>query len=211
MRKEAFKGEEWRKNSDSFIIDNMNKWPVIFVNLHSIDFGTTSPSRSEIQEILSTTVIKQTFKEHEDVLFALMVKKACTLKYKEITKEAYLRLLKDHKIDDTTNLPDMIEILWDNYGEKMTQNIKEFYRLYSGEPPYEHVTQSLLFLSQILNDFYDKQVIILVDEHDTPAMHLYSKISLDYPEYNAEIIASILCYAEIIANLCKNASKYNLS
>jgi hypothetical protein len=210
VRKEAFKGEKWRKNSDSFIIDNMNKWPVIFVNLHSNDFGSIIPSHSKIEEILSKTVIKETFEEHEDVLFALMVEKACSLKYKNVTRKTFLKILKDHKIDDNKELSAKIEILWNNYGKKMTQTIKKFYKFYSGEPPYEQVTQSLLFLSQILTKFYDKQVIILVDEHDTPAMQLYSKISLDYREDNTEIITSILCYAKTISILFKNASKYNL-
>jgi hypothetical protein len=208
-RKEAFKSEAWKKESDLFIIDNMNKWPVIFVNMHSIDFGCPSPSLSEIQELLSIEVIQKTFEEHEDVLFALMAEKACSLKYKEVTRETYLRLLKDHKIDNNKTLSAKIDTLWDNYGEKMNPDIQKFYRFYRGMPPYRHVTQSLELLSKILRGFYEKLVIVLVDEHDTPTMDLYSKVSLDNPDGNAEIITSIHNYAETVTKLLAKCCKYD--
>jgi hypothetical protein len=51
---------------------------------------------------------------------------------------------------------------------------------------------------------------VLVDEHDIPAMHLYSNSSLDNPEGNAEIITSIHHYAKTIADLLENSCKSNV-
>jgi hypothetical protein len=196
-------------DSESFIRDNMNKWPVIFVNMHFLKFGSPSPSLSEIQEKLSTEVIRQAFKDHEDVLFARMAEKACSLKYKEVTRETYLRLLKDHKIDDNKDLSSRITTLWDNYGEKMDPIIQKFYKFYKGMPPYDSVADSLKLLSEILNDFYKQKVIVLVDEHDAPAIHMYAEISLNSTEGNAKILESIHWYAKTITNLLDNVCKYN--
>jgi hypothetical protein len=209
-RKEAFEGEDWKKESDLFIIDHMNKWPVIFVDMFPIDFGSKIPSHNKIEEKLSTEVIQKTFEEHEDVLFALMTEKACSLIYKRINRENYLKMLKYLDIDDNEDLSAKIDTLWDNYGEKMNPDIQKFYKFYRGMPPYDSVSESLRLLSKILYKFHKKQVIVLVDEHDTPTMHLYSKISLDNPEGNAEIITSIHHYAETVANLLKNSCKSNV-
>jgi hypothetical protein len=208
-RKEAFEDEKWKKESDLFIIDNMNKWPVIFVDMLPIDPGCPSPSLSEIQELLSTEVIQKTFEEHEDVLYALMIEEACDSLYGDWSKNSYQRLIKDLRLDKIKDVRGKIRKLWKRFGKEMDPDIQEFYRLYKGKPPYKHVTKSLRLLSKILYNFYKKRVIVLVDEHDTPTMHLYLKISLDNPEGNAEIITSIHHYAETIASLLKNSCKSN--
>jgi hypothetical protein len=196
-------------DSESFIRDNMNKWPVIFVNMHSLKLGSPSPSLSEIQEKLSTTVIQETFQQHEDVLFARMAEMVCMIKYDDLSKDSFQRLMKDLNMDKIEDMETKITKLWLRYGEKMTQKIKKFYKFYSGEPPYDSVADSLKLLSEILNDFYKQKVIVLVDEHDAPAIHMYAKISLNSTEGNAKIIDSIHCYAETITNLLDNVCKYN--
>jgi curved DNA-binding protein CbpA len=208
-RKEAYEDEDWKKESDLFIIDNMNQWPVIFVDMLPMKLSCPPPSLSEIQELLSTEVIKKTFKEHEDVLYALMIEEACDSLYGDWSKNSYQRLIKDLRLDNIKNVKGKIRKLWKRFGKGMDPDTQEFYRLYKGKPPYKQVSKSLRLLSEILHDFYDKQVIVLVDEHDTPAMRLYSNSSLDNPEGNAEIITSIHCYAKTIADLLENSCKSN--
>jgi hypothetical protein len=212
VRREVLKGIHIKKDSDSFIDDHMNKWPIIWVSMFSLQFSPPSPSLSEIEEKLSTEVVQETFKEHEDVLFIKMAEMACFIKYKKVTKEIFLKILKDHKIEEKKSLSAKIEILWDIYGEKMTLKIKKFYKFYKGMPPFNNVMDSLKLLSEILHDFYDRKVLVLVDEHDAPAHDMYSKISLDRPEGNADIIDSINNYADtlvkLLGNVCKDNEKY---
>jgi hypothetical protein len=210
VRREVF--EDFRKDpkdSKYFIDDHMNKWPIIWVSMFSLEFSPPSPSLSEIQEKLSTEVVKETFKEHEDVLFILMVEKACSLKYKRINREKYLEMLKYLDIEEKKSLSAKIGILWDNYGKEMDPDIQKFYKFYKGMPPYNNVGDSLKLLSRILHEFYDRKVIVLVDEHDAPVQDMYSKISLDRPEGNADIIKSINDYAATLAKLLGNVSKEN--
>jgi hypothetical protein len=210
VRKEVF--EDYvtdPKDSGSFIDDHMNKWPVIWVSMYSVRFGSPSPSLSEIQEKLSIKVVQQTFKEHEDVLFILMVEKACSLKYKEVTRETFLKILKDHKIEEQKSLSAKIGILWDNYGKEMDPDIQKFYKFYRGMPPFDSVTDSFKLLSEILHEFYGRKVIVLVDEHDAPVQDMYSEISLDNPEGNADIITSINNYSKTLAKLLGDVCKDN--
>jgi hypothetical protein len=93
-----------RNDSESFIRNNMNTWPVIFVSMLPVDFGSPSPSLSEIQEKLSKSAIHLAFRDYDYVLFILMVEKLCSLKYKEITKETYLKILKENKIGNDMKL-----------------------------------------------------------------------------------------------------------
>jgi hypothetical protein len=209
VRKNIIDEKTYDNDSESFIRDNMNKWPVIFINMHSVKFDSPSPSLSEIKEKLCKNAVRQAFKEHEDVLFAKMVEEACSFKYKRINRETYLRLLKDHKIDDNKDLSSRIEILWVNYGKEMDLDVQDFYRFYKGMPPYDYVADSLKLLSKILHGFYQMRVIVLVDDHDTPALHLYSGISLDRHEDNAKIIESIQSYSETITHILDNVAKYN--
>jgi hypothetical protein len=102
-----------------------------------------------------------------------------------------------------------IKTLWSNYGKEMDPDIQKFYKFYKGMPPYNNVGDSLKLLSEILHDFYGRKVIVLVDEHDAPVQKMYSKISLDRPEGNADIIKSINDYAATLADLLGNVSKEN--
>jgi hypothetical protein len=91
----------------------------------------------------------------------------------------------------------------------MDEYIKDFYRFYIGNPPFDSVTDSLKLLSEVLFDFYEKKVIVLADEHDAPVQTMYSEISLDRPEGNAKIIDSIHHYAKTVTKLLGNACKEN--
>jgi hypothetical protein len=207
VRKNIFAEKSFKGSPATFIDDNMNKWPVVVVDLLQVGFDSFAPSKSEIYRKLFQSPIKGAFEQYDYVLFIRMVEEACLLKYKEVTRKTYLRILKDHKIDKNMTLSARIEILWDNYGEKMDQEIKDFYRFYKGNPPYEGIKRSLETLAKILKEFYGKQVIVLVDEHDTPAHHLYMQISLSNPENNIELLKSINLYAELITEIFKNVGK----
>jgi hypothetical protein len=98
VRREVIKDINPKVDSDTFIDDHMNKWPVIWVSMFSLQFSPPSPSLSEIEEKLSTEVVRKTFKEHEDVLFILMVKEACYIKYKRVTKETYEAIWTDYEL-----------------------------------------------------------------------------------------------------------------
>jgi hypothetical protein len=209
VRKEIFRNITDTEDSDWFIDDNMNKSPVIFFSLLDVGFTSVAPSKNEIIKKIIKYAIKKTFNDFDYVLFIRMVEKVCTLKYKTINRKNYLRILQDLDIDKNKDLSSRIETLWDNYGEKMSEYIKDFYRFYSGEPPYDSVSESLLLLSEILYKFYGKKVIVLVDEHDAPLQGLYSNISLDKSRRNSKIMESILHYAQIITDLLKNVCKEN--
>jgi hypothetical protein len=75
VRKDAFKDKNWKENSDWFIDDNMNQWPVIFVSLVSVGFDSVAPSDSEIKEKLSTLAIQTTFEDYDYVLFIKLANK----------------------------------------------------------------------------------------------------------------------------------------
>jgi hypothetical protein len=209
VRREVINGINTKVDSDTFIDDHMNKWPIIWVSMFSLQFSPPSPSLSKIEEKLSTEVVQETFKEHEDVLFIKMAEMACMIKYDDWSKDSYQKLMKDFGLDEFKEMESKITRIWLRFGESMDPRIQKFYRFYKGMPPYNDVGDSLKLLSRILHDFYGRKVIVLVDEHDAPVQKMYSKISLDRPEGNADIIKSINDYAATLADLLGNVSKEN--
>jgi hypothetical protein len=81
-----------------------------------------------------------------------------------------------------------IEVLKNVLGKEMPKYISKFYGFYSGDTSHESIETSLQTLTEFLKDFYDKEVIVLVDEHDSPVQSLYENISLDNPEDNIEVM-----------------------
>jgi hypothetical protein len=96
------------------------------------------------------------------------------------------------------------------FGEKVSPDNQKFYRLYSGTPPFEDIEMSLKFLTEILKGFFNKEVIILVDEHDSPARELYKNISLNNTRDNGEVIAAIKRYSSTITAILRNVGKENI-
>jgi hypothetical protein len=111
------------------------------------------------------------------------------------------KLYSDLDLDASSGMKDKINAMWDFIGEEMDPEIQKFYRFYTGRPPYDSVEESLLLLSKILHDFYDKKVIVLVDEHDAPLQKLYTKISLNKTEDNTELMNSINIYTKTITEV----------
>jgi hypothetical protein len=209
VRKDIIGGKTDGKDSDSFIRDNMNKWPVIFVSMFSVNFGSTLPSLNKIEEKLSKYAVRQAFKEYDYVLFIKMADKICKRKYGAFSRNNIDKFYVDLNLHTCVDMEDIISTMWDFIGEKMDPIIQDFYRFYKGMPPFDSVTDSLKILSEILSDFYKKKVIVLVDEHDAPALHLYSEISLDDPKGNTKIIKSIHHYAKTATALLGNVAKEN--
>jgi hypothetical protein len=209
VRKEVLEKITSAEDGYSFIDNNMNKRPVIFFDPQTVKFDSAAPSLSEIQMAISKYAIQETFKEHDYVLFIMMVEWAGLRKYHEITKEAYERIWKDYGLAEIEDLSERIEILWKNFGEKMDRDIQDFYRYYRGNPPYDDVKSSLKLLSEILHDFYGQKVLVLADEYDAPLRYLYSNISLDRPKGNAKIMESIHTCTDIVYNTLGYACKEN--
>lgn len=204
--------EGGNKNEDgaSFIDDNMNKWPVIVFDLHPLSFLSSTPSDSEIHQQFCTEVIYKMYKKYDYILLIKLIEQACLEnkeKGKSVTREDFQKFMKQFQISSERNVPDTISQLWDKYGDKLDTRYKEFYRFYAKEPPYTNTTQSLSILVDVLSDFYKKEVIVLVDEHDTPLQHFYKHISLSTPERNAKIMGSINSFTEILTDTLKKVAK----
>jgi hypothetical protein len=91
----------------------------------------------------------------------------------------------------------------------MDEEDKTFYRLYMGEPPFEDIESSLQFLTEYLKNFFAKKVIVLVDEHDAPALSMYDKMNLTDPIQCKETMEAIKRYSDTITSILKNVAKYN--
>jgi hypothetical protein len=62
--------EKYEKSEeDTFIEDNMNKWPVIVLNFIGVSFELDDTSQKEINRILFTEVIKEASEKYKDVIF----------------------------------------------------------------------------------------------------------------------------------------------
>jgi hypothetical protein len=121
--------------------------------------------------------------------------------YGSYSKKNIEKLYSDLKLHSCQDMKDKINAMWDFIGEDMDPEIQKFYRFYTGRPPYDSVKESLLLLSKILREFYDKKVIVLVDEHDAPLQKLYTQISLNKTEDNTELMKSINIYTETITEV----------
>jgi hypothetical protein len=195
-------------NADTYLDDNMNKWPVIYVDLKEVTFTSLAPTEKEIYDRLLAIVIQPLFRQYDYVLFLILAKRACIAKYGEFSKENIERLHRDFRIKENALTRSKIKVLWRNFKKMMPLEIKRFYRLYFGEiESYDDILASLLTLTDVLHTFYEKEVIVLVDEHDAPAQHIYKKISFDDPDTNTKIKNSIATYSEIITDILRKVGK----
>jgi hypothetical protein len=188
----------------------MSKWPVVVINLQNVGFSSIPITLKQAEEEIYKSSINEAFEQYDYVLFISLAEEACLIKYGEITKESYQRLLKELKIDELDNMDRMITSLWLHFGEKVSPNIQKFYRLYKGTLPLEDITTSLQFLTKFLKTFFGKEVIVLVDEHDAPAQNLYGRISLNNTENNIKVIEAIKIYSEAITQILKSVGKGNI-
>jgi hypothetical protein len=62
--------EKYEKNKeDTFIEDNMNKWPVIRFHFGCFTFGSSDFTQKEINKIIFSNPIKEAFAKYEYVIF----------------------------------------------------------------------------------------------------------------------------------------------
>jgi hypothetical protein len=208
IRKQYFRKLESEKAA-SFIKDNMNQWPVIVFDLKDIKFSSKAPTQDEIIGELLKTAIQKAFAQYDYVLFIKIVEVACQEEYGLYSEDNVHKLHEKHNLGKFNDMKDKIQALQRVYSEQMKYYLEDFYRLYIGDTSYENIHTSLQTLTKILKGFYNKKVIILVDEQDAPARNLYENISLDNPEDNKEVMESINCYSKILTAILKAVGKGN--
>jgi hypothetical protein len=94
-------------------------------------------------------------------------------------------------------------------GELSNETI-EFYKYFYGKKcKREELIKALKFLMEVLYNFYAKEVIVLVDEHDTPVTSIHSAMSLNNPEENNELTESIENFSEFMCDVFKKIAKDN--
>jgi hypothetical protein len=195
--------------AESFIKDNMNQWPVIVVDLQNITFSSKAPTQSEIRRKLLQSGIQGAFAQYDYLLFIKMVQIACQVEYGLYSEENVYKLYEKYNLAKFDDMRNKIQALWRAYSEQLKVDLEPFYKLYIGDTSYEDIETSLKTLTKILKGFYGKEVIVLVDEHDSPVQRLYENISLDNPEDNIEVMESINCYSKTLTDILKAVAKGN--
>jgi hypothetical protein len=118
-------------------------------------------------------------------------------KYRDYSKESYERLYRDFNLKQIESMEGKIDTLWKEFKEDYDSDIKRFYRNYKGEiTSTGDLDHAFDFLMSKLNGFYDKNVIILVDEHDAPVQKMYKDVSFENPSNNKELIKSIKLFSD---------------
>jgi hypothetical protein len=210
FRQEFYNKHGYEGDGSTFIKDNLNKWPVIEVQVPTVLFSSYLPTQSEIERKLWNSIIRQAYAQYDYVLLIGLVEKICRTQYGKFSKENIEKVYADFSLDAYGNIKEQIDVLWEFIGEKVSPDNQKFYRLYSGTPPFEDIEMSLKFLTEILKGFFNKEVIILVDEHDSPARELYKNISLNNTRDNGEVIAAIKLYSSTITAILRNVGKENI-
>jgi hypothetical protein len=175
-RKEYCKKYE-KSEKDTFIEDNMNKWPVIRFYLGSVNLCVNNPEQKEINWRFFENAIRRAFKEYDYVIFLRLAEEVWKIKYGTFSNETYQKLLRDFNFRWRESIQDKIRALWHSFKKELPAWIKEFLRtFYNGETSYEDIETPLKTVIKIISEFYNKPVIILVDGHDSPIQGLFWNI-----------------------------------
>jgi hypothetical protein len=208
VRQSYFKEKGYGGTADSFIRDNMNKYPVVVIRMFAVEFSSGDTTK-DIERKFFESVIPEAFAQFDYVLLIKFLKTIWTIKYGKFSKENIKNVYADYNFSNLVSTEQKIVELWDYFGERMNEEDKKFYRLYRQEPPYQDIETSLKFLTEYLKKFFGKKVIVLVDEHDSPALSLYEKMSFADLIKCKEAIKAIKRYSDIINSILKNVAKYN--
>jgi hypothetical protein len=158
---------------ETFVEENMNKWPVIVIDFNNVRFGSQTPTNDEINKALVEHVIQPAFEQYDYLLFLEIAGKILNKKYKDTSTEAYRRLFKDLDLDKFESMKEKIDALWNYYGKKMTGPYARFYEFYIGGAfNGKYISRYLKSLADVLKDYYGKRVIFLVDGHDVEVQGL---------------------------------------
>jgi hypothetical protein len=209
---------DWSENKrkddleESFLEENMNKWPVMTISFNNVHFDSKTPTKDEINKALVEHVIQPAYEQYDYLLFLGIADKILKNKYRDTSIEAYHRLFEDLELDKCESMRAKIDALWNYYGKQITGPYAKFYNLYSGGSyKEEDISLSLKLLADILKDYYGKQVIILADDHDVPVRRLLeNSINLKY-EDREKMIAFIDNLSEVITSMLRKVGKNNKS
>jgi hypothetical protein len=221
--KDVFKGtfvynrnnrkEFWEKyeksEKDTFIEDNMNKWPVIELNIIGVSFKLDDTSQKEINRILFWNVVKEAYEQYKDVIFLRVAEEVWKIKYGTFSNETYQKLLRDFNFHQKESIKDKIYALWYKYEKEMPAWVKDYFKIiYYEKTSFEDIETPLKTIVKIIAEFYNKPVIILVDEHDRPIQQLFWDI-MDYPKNNKKTPELIRRASNTINSMLRAVGKGN--
>jgi hypothetical protein len=194
-----------------FVKNNLGNWPVITLDFIDMDFvQPSSITLEEIIEEIASKVIKQAFKQYDYLLLLLMSQHASDIKYGSNTTEKCQQLSSDYGLMEIERMEDRISKLWRKFRKELPEDIQQFYRYYTGKITLlRDLNQAIPFLMEVLKDFYKKNVIVLVDEHDSPAQIIHGGISFEELADNKELIKSMEFLSEKMSILFGRIAKSN--
>jgi hypothetical protein len=72
------------------------------------------------------------------------------------------------------NIKNKVDRLWYRYEKEMPAWVKDYFKIiYYEKTSFEDIETPLKTIVKIISEFYNKPVIILVDEHDRPIQELF--------------------------------------
>jgi hypothetical protein len=202
--------EKYEKSEeDTFIEDNMNKWPIIVLNFIHVSFELNNASQREINRILFTNVIKKAYEQYKDVIFLRVAEEVWKIKYGTFSNETYQKLLRDFNFHPMDPIESQVDHLWHRYEKEMPAWVKDYFKIiYYEKTSFEDIETPLKTIVKIISEFYNKPAIILVDEHDHPIQKLFWHI-MDYPKDNKKTPELIKLASNTINNMLKVVGKGN--
>jgi hypothetical protein len=205
------------KNADDFIKEHMGQYPVIYLDFKNMSFKNLHSIETEdVMKAMINQIIMPAFAEYDYLFFIEIAKKICSKKYGGYTKEKYQLLLNQHNLKDFKDTKDKIAHLLDIFHEELKDDLENksdiltFQKCTKGRiDTMDELVSSLDFLMQKLKNLYEKEVILLVDEHDSTVAEIHSSMSLNNPEKNTELVKSIEVYSGVLCKIFKKIAKEN--
>jgi hypothetical protein len=152
--------------------------------------------------------IQPAFEQYDYILFLQIAEMACLEKYGTFSTKAYHQLFEDFELDKHENMRTKINALWKNYGKEMGKSVEELYKLHSGDCcDFYDIYSSLDTLAEYIKDYYQKKVIILVDNFDAPAQKLIENVSFFNSEDNKQLMKSVDYLSYIITIILQAVGK----
>jgi hypothetical protein len=216
-RAKFFKGAKQAGDPD-FVKNNLGEWPVIALDFKKLDF--TNPRLITIEQIIeeiTEKVIKPAFKQYDYLLLLQMSQHARRVKYGGESKKTVKDLYSDYNLGEFGTTREKIDFLWREYydrspKERLSDNIQQFYRYYNGKiTSVGDMNQAIPFLMEVLKDFYENDVIVLVDEHDAPIQLIHGNISFEDSADNSQLMESMKLLGEKISNFLGDIAKSNFN
>jgi hypothetical protein len=194
-----------------FVKNNKGKWPVILLDFQNAKFSKSSSiTDDEITKRITEEVIMPAFEQYDYLLFHLMCQHACGIEYGKKSGKTEEDLVIDYNLKKFKLMRHKIDSLWRYFKEELSDDIQKFYQYYSGKiTTVEELNRALPFLMNALNRTYERQVIVLVDEHDGPVQSMHKGISFDGSRDNSELMSSINLLAERISDVLGKMAKSN--